>query len=100
MKINWQWVARATLALAGAGPVLASTDGPLHVPSPDWRDQVIYFVLTDRFDACTWVRLPTSSACHGSCMTWAYGISIAVSARCPRKPAVQTSAAATAPETA
>ena len=22
----------------------------LHVPSPDWRDQVIYFVLTDRFD--------------------------------------------------
>jgi glycosidase len=21
----------------------------LHVPSPDWRDQVIYFVLTDRF---------------------------------------------------
>lgn len=24
--------------------------GPLQVPSPDWRDQVIYFVLTDRFD--------------------------------------------------
>jgi glycosidase len=22
----------------------------LHVPSPDWRDQVIYFVMTDRFD--------------------------------------------------
>ncbi len=22
----------------------------LHVPSPDWRDQVIYFALTDRFD--------------------------------------------------
>ena len=22
----------------------------LHVPSPDWRDQVLYFVLTDRFD--------------------------------------------------
>ncbi len=22
----------------------------LHVPSPDWHDQVIYFVLTDRFD--------------------------------------------------
>ena len=21
----------------------------MHVPSPDWRDQVIYFVLTDRF---------------------------------------------------
>jgi glycosidase len=23
--------------------------GRLHVPSPDWRDQIIYFVLTDRF---------------------------------------------------
>ncbi len=22
----------------------------LHVPSPDWRDQIIYFVMTDRFD--------------------------------------------------
>ena len=22
----------------------------LHVPSPDWRDQVIYFLMTDRFD--------------------------------------------------
>jgi hypothetical protein len=22
---------------------------PLHVPSPDWRDQIIYFVMTDRF---------------------------------------------------
>lgn len=24
-------------------------DGPLHVPSPDWRDQIVYFLLTDRF---------------------------------------------------
>ncbi len=23
--------------------------GPLHVPSPDWRDQILYFVMTDRF---------------------------------------------------
>jgi hypothetical protein len=37
------------LALALSGIALA---GPLklHVPSPDWRDQVIYFVMTDRFD--------------------------------------------------
>lgn len=28
----------------------ASTSLPLHIPSPDWRDQVIYFVMTDRFD--------------------------------------------------
>lgn len=26
-----------------------AAEGPLQVPSPDWRDQVIYFVLTDRF---------------------------------------------------
>ena len=32
----------------GAGPSIASR--ALHVPSPDWRDQVIYFVMTDRFD--------------------------------------------------
>ena len=25
-------------------------DDGLHVPSPDWRDQIIYFVLTDRFN--------------------------------------------------
>jgi glycosidase len=35
------------LALATAA---GAARGPLHVPSPDWRDQVIYFVLTDRFD--------------------------------------------------
>lgn len=29
---------------------LSSKALKLHVPSPDWRDQVIYFVLTDRFD--------------------------------------------------
>lgn len=30
---------------------LAASAAPLklHVPSPDWRDQVIYFVMTDRF---------------------------------------------------
>lgn len=44
----------------GAGPLLAAllatlppgpaAAGELHVPSPDWRDQVVYFVLVDRFD--------------------------------------------------
>ncbi len=28
----------------------ARADGPLHVPSPDWRGQVVYFAMTDRFD--------------------------------------------------
>lgn len=32
--------------LAAAAPPA----GRLHVPSPDWRDQVVYFVMTDRFD--------------------------------------------------
>jgi glycosidase len=34
-------------------PPDVDTAGPellLHVPSPDWREQVIYFVFTDRFD--------------------------------------------------
>lgn len=42
----------AALLVAGAalpGPAPAA-EGPLHRPSPDWRDQVLYFVLTDRFD--------------------------------------------------
>jgi glycosidase len=29
---------------------LADDDGALHVPSPDWRDQVVYFAMLDRFD--------------------------------------------------
>ena len=53
----------AAAALLTAGPLLAATPAAkpalaavappglkLHVPSPDWRDQVIYFVMTDRFD--------------------------------------------------
>jgi glycosidase len=41
----------AALLAALALPAVAQQRGlKLHVPSPDWRDQVIYFVLTDRFD--------------------------------------------------
>jgi glycosidase len=41
----------AALLAALALPATAQDHGlQLHVPSPDWRDQVIYFVLTDRFD--------------------------------------------------
>ena len=36
------------LVVFWALPALAAQP-KLHVPSPDWRDQVIYFVLTDRF---------------------------------------------------
>ncbi|WP_036139133.1 alpha-amylase family glycosyl hydrolase [Aerolutibacter daejeonensis] len=28
----------------------SASSGALHVPSPDWRDQVIYFAMIDRFD--------------------------------------------------
>ena len=48
------------LALAGLFGALAAHAAPgaapgvapglkLHVPSPDWRDQIVYFALTDRF---------------------------------------------------
>lgn len=47
-----RWIRASAAVLAGLLPAAAcaSTSGPLHVPSPDWRDQVIYFVMTDRFD--------------------------------------------------
>ncbi|MBZ4038157.1 alpha-amylase family glycosyl hydrolase [Novilysobacter selenitireducens] len=44
------------MRLAGLAALLAlasgahAEDGPLHVPSPDWRDAVIYFAMIDRFD--------------------------------------------------
>lgn len=41
----------AAAALAGAAAAQPLPQAlQLHVPSPDWRDQVIYFVMTDRFD--------------------------------------------------
>lgn len=39
--------ALSLLTMMVAAPLLAESD--LQRPSPDWRDQVIYFVLTDRF---------------------------------------------------
>lgn len=57
MKVSFGrcWVGGCLLFLYLAVPVAAAapsrSDGlKLHVPSPDWRDQVIYFALTDRFD--------------------------------------------------
>jgi glycosidase len=44
------WLAAATsLAVCWAELAAAAPLQKLHLPSPDWRDQVIYFVLTDRF---------------------------------------------------
>lgn len=41
----------AALRLAVALPAAAQQRGlKLQLPSPDWRDQVIYVALTDRFD--------------------------------------------------
>lgn len=46
-------VSMATPGTGAAGHAPKPTAPPaalkLHVPSPDWRDQVIYFVVTDRF---------------------------------------------------
>ena len=45
-------LAAGLLWLVSAASVLAADATPLklHLPSPDWRDQVMYFVMTDRFD--------------------------------------------------
>ena len=42
------WMLAAALA-GGALPAAPAPALKLHVPSPDWRDQIVYFVLTDRF---------------------------------------------------
>jgi glycosidase len=44
----WRRVALATALLASTA-ASAAAEGPLHVPSPDWRDQVVYFAMIDRF---------------------------------------------------
>lgn len=43
--------ARAAVPVEGARDTGdAPASGELHVPSPDWRDQVVYFLMIDRFD--------------------------------------------------
>jgi glycosidase len=39
------WALSMALSAEAAAPKLK-----LHVPSPDWRDQIIYFLMTDRFE--------------------------------------------------
>lgn len=48
LKACRTWVVTAATGAAAAGALAAAP--VLHVPSPDWRDQVLYFALTDRFD--------------------------------------------------
>jgi glycosidase len=45
MTVTPEPQAAATVALTSTLPALPT----LHVPSPDWREQIIYFVMTDRF---------------------------------------------------
>ncbi len=50
-RLARRWGPGLALLVAGSA-VLAAQPAPglrLHVPSPDWRDQIIYFALTDRF---------------------------------------------------
>jgi len=42
-------IALAGAPVARAADTRATTSARLHVPSPDWRDQVIYFLMLDRF---------------------------------------------------
>ena len=39
----------ALVLSANLSNVNAQSSGELHVPSPDWREQIIYFVMVDRF---------------------------------------------------
>jgi glycosidase len=48
MTRRFRLPALACLLLAASG--FARAGASLQAPSPDWRDQVIYFVMTDRFD--------------------------------------------------
>lgn len=41
--------AGCSAASSGSGAQASASD-LLHVPSPDWRDQIIYFAMIDRFD--------------------------------------------------
>lgn len=43
-------LATALFALLATAAGAAEAPLQLHRPSPDWRDQVLYFVMTDRFD--------------------------------------------------
>ena len=45
-----QAVGAQPLAPRGETAVTAKQGLNLHVPSPDWRDQIIYFLMTDRFN--------------------------------------------------
>ena len=40
----------ALVLSANLSNVNAQSSGELHVPSPDWREQIIYFVMVDRFN--------------------------------------------------
>ncbi len=43
------WLGAAMMS-AAASPPPTTQALTLHVPSPDWRDQILYFVMIDRFD--------------------------------------------------
>ncbi|NDJ78896.1 MAG: alpha-amylase, partial [Chloroflexi bacterium] len=43
-------MALAPLGMEHPAPATAQDGDNLHVPSPDWRDQVIYFIMIDRFN--------------------------------------------------
>ncbi len=43
-------LAATSAATSAATPATSGAPLKLHVPSPDWRDQIIYFLVTDRFN--------------------------------------------------
>ena len=50
MKKQFRLRSLGALAAMSFAALPAFAAGPLHLPSPEWRDQIIYFLMTDRFD--------------------------------------------------
>lgn len=50
MRKTASYLAMAACGWFSAAVLAGEAEGPLHVSSPDWRDQVIYFAMIDRFD--------------------------------------------------
>lgn len=50
IRLAIAWLACAACVGSSCVGPRARPEGPLHVASPDWRDQVVYFAMIDRFD--------------------------------------------------
>ena len=50
MRVRTRFATRFLTAAMAMAPLACAAADTRHVPSPDWRDQVVYFAMIDRFD--------------------------------------------------